>query len=149
MCWYSICSFNHFFKVSFYQMLFINYANLLLAISGPLLTYKDPPALEFGSARLFLISKWYFLRKLHFLYWEREQNATLQTKVSTNNLWSCTFVKKHLHLTDLLLFYIINLFNTARPAMAVLGGLTLSITVGNKGNKVIKVIKVISCACHS
>ena len=24
---------------------------------------------------------------------------------------------------------------TARPAMAVLGGLTLSITVGNKGNK--------------
>ena len=33
--------------------------------------------------------------------------------------------------------------------MAVLGGLTLSITVGNKGNKVIKVIKVISCACHS
>ena len=38
---------------------------------------------------------------------------------------------------------------TARPAMAVLGGLTLSITVGNKGNKVINVIKVISCACHS
>ena len=76
LSWYSICSFKHFFKVSFYHVLFINYTNLLLTISGPLLTYKDPPSLEFGSARLFLTSKWYFLRKLHFLFWERQQNAT-------------------------------------------------------------------------